>query len=169
MAPAYKRYFVHNATVFLTLVTAGRQYVFGEPARVKSAFETLKKVRSIHPFKMKAWVMMPDHLHLLIHVVDGHFDRIVQSFKRNVSLEFHRLNIWEGEVWQKRFYDHVIRNDEDFGNHLDYIHFNPVHHGLAHRPADYAFSSFDHYIRSGWYDPNWGKTIPNHIKHMKLE
>jgi putative transposase len=168
MAPAYKRYFVPNAMVFLTLVTAGRKNVFEDPARANTALAILREVKSLHPFKMKAWVVMPDHLHLLIHVIDGRFDRIVHSFKRNLSLEFHRLKMWQGEIWQNRFYDHVIRDDVDLANHVDYIHYNPVHHGFACRPADYPFSSFHHHAQKGRYPVDWGNTLPDNIKPMDL-
>jgi len=117
---------------------------------------------------MRAHVVIPDHIHFLIHTDDGRFDRVMHSFKRNVTLEFHRREIFSGDIWQNRFYDHVIRDDEDFANHLDYIHFNPVHHKRAVRPADYPFSSFHHYVKQGWYPPDWGNLAPDHIKNMNL-
>ena len=168
MAPAYKRYFVPNATVFLTLVTAGRKPVFDDPGLVPVALSILRNVKAYHPFKMKAWVVMPDHLHLLIHTMDGRFDKIIHSFKRNVSLKLHQTGIWAGDVWQKRFYDHVIRDETDFANHLDYIHFNPVHHGFVGCPAEYAFSSFHYYVKKGWVPMRWGNIMPDNIKDMDL-
>jgi len=168
MCPAYKRYFLPNAIIFLTLTTAARRPVFENAAFVSSALEILNNVKMLHPFHMKAYVAMPDHWHVLIQTDDGRFDRIVHSFKRNVSFEFHKQGFWEGEIWQGRFYDHVIRDDTDFKNHLDYIHFNPVHHGHADRPADYRFSSFHHYVKRGWYGPDWGSMIPDNVKGMDL-
>ena len=168
MCPAYKRYFIPNAFVFLTLTTAGRIAVFENAAYATSALEILKNVKKLHPFHMKAYVAMPDHWHLLIQTDDGRFDRIIHSFKRNVSLELHKQGLCGGDIWQKRYYDHVIRDEKDFCNHMDYIHFNPVHHGYANRPADHRVSSFQHYVKRGWYPPNWGRMIPDNIKDMDL-
>ena len=165
----YRRYFVPNTTVFLTAVTAERRPLFNNADNVESILAILKNVKPLHPFTMKSWVVMPDHLHLLIHTIDGRFDRVMHSFKRNVTLEFRKCGICDAEIWQKRFYDHVVRDDRDFSNHLDYIHFNPVHHGLAVRPVDFAFSSFQYYVERGWVLPNWGSMAPENIKEMNLE
>jgi len=165
----YRRYFVPNTTVFLTAVTAGRRPLFADPGNAASALAILKNVKLLHPFAMKAWVVMPDHLHLLIHTMDGRFDRIMHSFKRNVSVEFCKRGLYDEEIWQKRYYDHVIRDDGDFSNHLDYIHFNPIHHGLAVRPVDFAFSSFHHYVARGRVAASWGSMVPENIKEMNLE
>jgi putative transposase len=85
-----------------------------------------------------------------------------------VSLKLHQTGIRAGDVWQKRFYDHVIRDETDFANHLDYIHFNPVRHGFTRRPSEYAFSSFHYYVKKGWYTPEWGNIMPDNIKDMDL-
>jgi putative transposase len=169
MSPAYKRYFTPNAIVFLTLATAGRKPVFENPFLGESALGILNHVKALHPFQMKGYVMMPDHWHLMIHTQGGRFDKVVHSFKRNVTIEFHKKGFCEGAIWQDRFYDHVIRDDDDFSNHLDYIHFNPVHHGNASSPAEYPFSSFHHYVELEWYSLDWGNMIPEHIKNMNLE
>ncbi len=169
MCPAYKRYFKPNAIVFLTFTTKNRNPVFDNPSFVSLALEILHHVKTIHPFRMKGYVVMPEHWHLLIHTQDGHFDRIIHSFKRNVSFEFHKQGFCKGAIWQARYYDHVIRDDEDFRNHLDYIHFNPVHHGKTDRTAEYPFSSFHYYMERGWYQADWGNMIPNHIRNMNLE
>ena len=168
MCPAYKRYFVPNAIVFLTLATAGRRPLFENGDLAGRVLSILKHVKNIHPFAMKGYVVMPDHLHLLIHTNDGRFDRVMHSFKRNVTVEFHKQGVCDGEIWQKRFYDHVIRDDDDFRNHLDYIHFNPVHHERVKRPAEYPHSSFHHYMKQGWYPPDWGNITPDHIRNMNL-
>lgn len=165
----YRRYFVPNAIVFLTAVTGGRRPLFDNADNIAFLLSILKNVKLLHPFAMKAWVVMPDHLHLLLHTVDGRFDRVMHSFKRNVSARFCKCGIGEGEIWQKRYYDHVIRDDRDFFNHLDYIHFNPVHHGRVKRPAEFVFSSFQHYVERGWYTLEWGSMVPENIKEMDLE
>jgi putative transposase len=63
----------------------------------------------------------------------------------------------------------VIRDNKDFHNHLDYIHFNPVHHSCTRQVADYQFSSFHDYVERGWYNEKWGNMVPDNIKTMNLE
>ncbi|MFZ2630177.1 MAG: transposase [Desulfosalsimonadaceae bacterium] len=165
----YRRYFVPNASVFLTVVTAGRRPLFNNADNIASVFAIFRNVKLLHPFTMKAWVVMPDHLHLLIHTIDGRFDRVMHSFKRQVAAHFRDRGMGGGDIWQKRYYDHVVRDDRDFFNHLDYIHFNPVHHGIATRPGDFVSSSFHHYVARGWYASDWGSMTPDHIKSMNVE
>ena len=62
----------------------------------------------------------------------------------------------EQAVWQRRFWEHLIRNEEDFTSHVEYIHYNPVKHGLATTPKDWEYSSFHRYVRDGYYDLEWG-------------
>ncbi len=63
-------------------------------------------------------------------------------------------------MWQKRFWEHTIRDDRDYQRHLDYIHYNPVKHGLVKRPIDWPWSSFQRCVRQGLYHPEWGCTEP---------
>lgn len=65
----------------------------------------------------------------------------------------------ERAVWQKRFWEHQIRDEEDFNKHLDYIHYNPVKHGLVSRVRDWPFSSFHRYVDRGLYPLDWGENV----------
>ncbi|OKY73750.1 MAG: hypothetical protein BM485_16965 [Desulfobulbaceae bacterium DB1] len=81
-------------------------------------------------------------------------------------------DIRDGEffpLWQKRFYDHLIRDETDFARHLDYVHYNPVKHGFVDRAADFAHSSFAGWMDRGVYSINWGVAEPERIKNMDLE
>jgi putative transposase len=65
-------------------------------------------------------------------------------------------------VWQRRFFEHTIRDEDDFQAHLDYIHFNPVKHGLAASANDWPYSTFRRYVEMGFYDATWGRAaVPN--------
>ena len=75
----------------------------------------------------------------------------------------------ESLVWQRRFWEHTIRDDRDWRNHMDYIHFNPVKHGLVTRPCDWPWSSFRRMVDKGWYEPGWGNLEPVEISAMDLE
>ncbi len=66
----------------------------------------------------------------------------------------------ERDVWQRRFWEHLIRDDEDLRRHVEYTHYNPVRHGLAPRPVDWPFSTFHRYVRRGVYEPTWGTVEP---------
>ncbi len=68
-----------------------------------------------------------------------------------------------GKIWQNRFWEHLVRDEEDYRRHLDYIHINPVKHGLAARPEDWPHSSFGHYRDKGWYEPGWGAALPDFV------
>jgi putative transposase len=169
MCPRYRRHFVPNSVVFLTLVTAERAPVFQAREAVETALGVLRRVKVIHPFKMRGYVILPDHWHLLIWMRDGRFDQVVHSFKRSAAVALKEPAMAGGTVWQKRYYDHVIRDDRDLAKHLDYIHYNPVRHGHVAAPADYPSSSFHHYVSRGWYPENWGTTVPPTIDGMNLE
>ena len=67
-----------------------------------------------------------------------------------------RLKKKEKPIWQRRFWEHLIRNNNDLKRHIEYIHYNPVKHGLTKAPIDWAYSSFNHYVKKGIYDIKWG-------------
>jgi putative transposase len=75
----------------------------------------------------------------------------------------------EKPVWQNRFWEHTIKSERDRQNHADYIHYNPVKHGLVISPGDWPYSSFGRCVNKGWYDENWGKGEPENIKGMDFE
>jgi len=72
----------------------------------------------------------------------------------------------EAAVWQRRFWEHLVRDEEDFERHFDYIHYNPVKHGLAERPRDWPWSSFHRYVKAGYFTDNWGSAEPANIRGM---
>ncbi len=74
----------------------------------------------------------------------------------------------EVEIWQRRFWDHCIRDEEDLRRHLDYIHYNPVKHGLVRRPLDWPWSSFARYVSLGWYSPEWGCLEPESFEGLEV-
>jgi putative transposase len=72
----------------------------------------------------------------------------------------------ERGIWQRRFWEHTIRDDEDLVRHINYIHFNPVKHGLVTRLADWRWSSYHDYLRNGYYDEEWGDALPEDIVEL---
>jgi putative transposase len=102
-------------------------------------------VKELHAFTMLGYVFLPDRFHLLLKPTGkSACSAIMYSLKPNFTKEYKRLiGVSVPMVfWQKRFWDHVIRTEKDLQYNLDYIHYNPVHHRLVHRPEDWRHSSF---------------------------
>lgn len=157
-----RRAVVDEGLYFITTVTHQRKPVFTHP-EIAHLRTVLRAVKAHHPFTMRAYVFLPDHLHLLLRVgADTDISKLMHSFKRNATVAYKEAHGIEGNfsLWQRGFWDHVIRNERDFKNHLDYIHYNPVKHGLVQRPEDYPHSSYREYVRRGWYEIGWGHAAP---------
>lgn len=172
--PNFRRYYIPEAIVFITQVTKDRIHYL-EPKRNLALFwDTMEKVQAIYPFRLIAYVLLPDHFHWLMRVADesGNFSKVMQSIKRNFTLNFKTAyNISaSASLWQSRFWDHIIRDEEDFGNHFDYIHWNPVKHGYVTRPEDWSHSSYHHWLERDYYAIGWGRNDePSNISDMNYE
>jgi len=171
--PNIRRYYVPNAIVFVTQVVERREPIFGIASNVTLLRETLHHAKELHPFAMLGYVFLPDHLHLLIRPADrGNFSPIMHSLKRNFAINFKRTRDVTGSmrVWQKGYWDHIIRDEDDFHRHLDYIHYNPVRHGLVDKPEAWRFSSFLEWKARGVYDDGWGwSPLPDHLSNLDWE
>ena len=73
----------------------------------------------------------------------------------------------EAAIWQRRFWEHVIRDETDLNNHIDYIHYNPVKHSLVKNVADWPWSSFHRYVRMGYYESGWGEDVGEQVERME--
>lgn len=112
--------------------------------------------------RLSAWVILPDHFHAILDVEEKSISQIVHRFKVKYSIRYHYRH-GSGRVWQNRFWDHILRNQDDTNRHLDYIHFNPVKHGLVFDPFLYELSSLHKYYEDGFYQRDWG------MKEVNLE
>lgn len=125
----------------------------------------VRRVRQQHPFVIEAIVVLPDHLHTVWTLPDGDCDfstrwgLIEAGFSRGLArgepISASRARKSERGIWQRRFWEHTIRGDDDFARHVDYIHFNPVKHGHAARVGAWPFSSFRRMVRPGVYPEDW--------------
>ena len=164
----YRRSKAKGATFFFTVVTHRRESILcvKDNARlVKEAFDHIKIQR---PFGMDAFVLLPDHIHCIWTLPENDNDfstrwRLIKSyFSRRLDDENKyfrspsRASKGERGLWQRRFWEHTIRNDDDFSKHVEYIHYNPVKHGLVKSPKDWTYSSFDRYVSEGIYSSDWG-------------
>jgi len=169
----YRRADTPGATYFFTVVSYRRQPILcDEPIR-SALRHAIAEVRTRHPFVVEAWVLLPDHLHCLWRLPegDGDFSSRWRLIKRHVSAGIPAAVNKRGEktVWQRRYWEHLIRGEEDWRRHMDYIHYNPVRHGYVTAPAEWPHSSFRRCVERGWYEPDWGYAEPAELVGMEHE
>ncbi|NMM26325.1 MAG: transposase [Glaciimonas sp.] len=169
----YRRAQVPGGTYFFTVVTAGRQKILTNPDIRAALRAAIAKVRLMHPFIIDGWVLLPDHLHCIwtLPESDADFSTRWRLIKREVSvtcgmdylkpelLSVRRVKKQCGTLWQHRFWEHWIRNDADYAAHMDYLHFNPVKHGLVDSVSDWPWSSFHRHVAHQVYAADWGGRI----------
>lgn len=169
----YRRAFVPGGTYFFTVVTFKRQRFLIEPKSRRILREVIAIVRQQHPFSIDAWVLLPDHMHCIWTLPEGDADfskrwgLIKAKFSQETREIFFRpelcsqsnLKRRESTVWQRRFWEHYIRNDADYQRHVDYIHYNPVKHGLVTQVAHWPYSTFHRFVKAGLYPDNWGSDL----------
>ncbi len=151
-----RRYFRPGHLYFLTHVTYNRMPILVKEA--KALWDSIKRVRSEYPFIIKAWVILPDHFHILLHPLESNISAAMRRVKLGFSHQYRiKRSIPGGLLWQNRFGDHQIRDEDDPRRQVDYIHYNPVKHGLVDSPKEYQWSSFNEYLGRGYYVEDWGK------------
>jgi putative transposase len=180
--PEYRRAHLPGSTVFLTLITYRRDKLFSVPTNITRLRAVCSLTISERPFIIDAAVILPEHIHFLwtlppddsdysyrvgrIKVLFTRALRGVNNLPENVSES--RRKHRESDVWQRRFYEHTIRDEVDLRKHLDYLHFNPVKHGLVKCVHDWEYSSFHRGIRRGEYDRQWGCQCGDNILTPQL-
>jgi len=166
----YRRWYAPGGTFFFTVVTYRRRPFLTDPLARRCLRHAFQVVRSKRPFEIVAIVLLPDHLHALWTLPRGDADYSVRW--RRIKEEFTQRYLSEGglelertasrrqrnerSVWQRRFWEHAIRDEADLERRFDYIHYNPVKHGLATCPRDWPFSSFHRCVREHHYPADWG-------------
>ena len=169
----YLRVYIPGGCYFFTVVTMNRAPLFNTEARVDILRQAMRERMAKQPFQIDAMVVLPDHLHCIWRLPEEDCDyssrwrEIKKSVSRHISTVTNRRN--ERLVWQRRFWEHTIRDEDDWRRHVDYIHYNPVKHGLAKRPGDWPWSSFRKAVAKGWYDEAWGACEPEAIDGMDYE
>ena len=150
----FHRYYQPGQIVFITQVVEGRKPVFTNQSTTSLLRLTWQNVKVLHPFTMLAYVILPNHFHFLISPNSNtNFSQIMHSIKINFTIAYKKqMNISSlYTFWQKRFWDHVIRDETDLENHIHYIHFNPVKHGYVTEPDNWQNSSFHDWVKRGAY------------------
>ncbi len=160
----YRRSYVSGGCYFFTvnLQDRSKSLLVEHVDVLRSA---MRKVKQNHPFEIEAIVIMPNHLHALWQLPENDADfstrwnLIKGGFSRALSstelISKSREKKGERGIWQRRFWEHLIRDDKDYERHVDYIHFNPVKHGFVKRPVDWEYSSIHRYIQQGVVASDW--------------
>ena len=173
----YKRAFVENGYIHIIIVTYNRKHILTDNVDLlRTAF---KNVKSIYPFEIISICVLPDHIHMIINPNDIHtYPQIISSmkhyFSKNISVgqvcpTYNELktgykNKREKGIFQRRFFEHTIKSEEELNDHINYIHYNPVKHGFVDNVKDWEYSSFHKFVRHNLLDKDWGST--NDIKDI---
>lgn len=170
----YRRNYVPGGTFFFTLVAFGRRPIWKDEFARTLLRESMEKEREKRPFAIIATVLLSDHLHIIWTLPRGNSDyslrwqRIKEEFTENYLAaggtegvrNRSRRRKRERAVWQRRFWEHTVRDEDDLERCVDYIHWNPVKHGYVERVRDWPHSSFHRFVAAGHYDIDWGSTDP---------
>jgi putative transposase len=159
----YRRNFIPGGTFFFTVTLSDRRSsaLVDYIARLRDAF---RKARRLRPFDIDAIVVLPDHLHTIMTLPSGDADfpsrwQLIKGtftsglLAAGADLKPDRKG--EYALWQRRFWEHTVRDERDFERHVDYIHFNPVKHGLVAAVEQWPYSSFHRYVKDGLLPWDW--------------
>ena len=167
--PDYRRSFIEGGTYFFTVVTFQRQPILVNDFARGILHQAWMEVNKRFPFETVAVCLLPDHLHCIWRLPEGdaNYSTRLKEIKRRFSTGYlqeigpggernaSRQRKHEAAIWQRRFWEHTIENEEDLEVHLDYIHYNPIKHGLVEKAKDWPYSSFARYVKEGIYDKDW--------------
>lgn len=161
---SYRRNRVAGGTYFFTvnLLDRNSNLLVEEIEVLRQA---VRIVRARAPFHIDAWVVLPEHLHCIwtLPPDDADYSGRWRAMKTLFSTAMPatercsatRIRRGERGIWQRRFWEHTVRDDRDYAAHMDYVHFNPVKHGLVARAADWPYSSFHRCVAHGLYPADW--------------
>jgi putative transposase len=171
---------IPGETYFFTVVMFNRRKIFVSPRAVAILSEAMRSVRGEAPFQTVAVVVLPDHLHCIWNLPrsDADFSTRWRRIKREFTVRYiteiggnphgdissQRRARRERGVWQRRFWEHVVRDEDELERLCDYIHFNPVKHGHASSPSEWPWSTFGRFVAAGDYPPDWGRSCPPSIE-----
>ncbi|MBV8652735.1 MAG: transposase [Alphaproteobacteria bacterium] len=164
----YRRNFIAGGTFFFTVNLEDRRLSLLTEYIVELR-AAVREIRIRHPFTIDAMVVLPDHLHAVWTLPDGetNFSLLWRQIKANFSrslpvgerISNSRAARGERGIWQRRYWEHTIRDENDFARHVDYVHINPLKHGLVSRVRDWPYSSFHRMVRLGVYPEDWAGDV----------
>ena len=163
--PDYRRAWHPGGTYFFTVNLLQRQGNDLLTRHIELLRAVVKSVRQRHPFTIHGWGVLPEHLHCIIELPPD--DANYASRWRLIKMEFSkalprterlsavRTRRGERGIWQRRYWEHLIRDERDYRAHMDYVHINPVKHGLVESVADWPYSTFHRMVAEGLYPVSW--------------
>jgi len=164
----YRRNFIPGGSFFFTVNLADRRLRL-LTEHIDQLRDAFREVRRHHPFTTDAVVVLPDHLHAVWTLPEGDADfalrwrQIKSSFSGKVPsgepISCSRAARGERGIWQRRYWEHTIRDEDDFARHVDYVHINPVKHRLVTRVRDWPYSSFHRMVKLGLYPEDWAGDV----------
>lgn len=169
----YKRLFLDNTYVFITIVTGKRKKFLIE--NIDLLRESFNECKKKYAFDIFAIAIMPDHIHMIIKPKNiNEYPKIIGQIKmyftKNSKVKYETNNNRESNIWQRRYWEHTIKDENDLYRHLDYIHFNPIKHGYIKKAVDWEHSSFNKFVKMGYYEQNWCNFEDTHnILNMDLD
>lgn len=169
----YRRCYISGGSYFFTVVTERRAPILANDEARDLLRTAIRACQQQWPFSVKALVLLPDHLHAIWTLPPGdadyskrwgfikkHFTQhwlVANGMEQALSLSKQRQR--RRGVWQRRFWEHALRDERDYAQHLDYLHYNPVKHGLVSTVADWPYSSFHRFVSKGFYPAHWGRDL----------
>ncbi len=167
--PNWRRAVVPGGTYFFTVVTDQRRPIFESLIARSILGDVMRECQTTHPFDVRAIVLLPEHLHSIwcMPPGDAKYSARWQWIKTQFTSRWLAAGGTECDVspgrqhegrkgvWQPKFWEHTIEDEDDFESHFDYIHYNPVKHGHVRCPSDWPASSFHRWVRRGVYSPHW--------------
>lgn len=152
----YKRLFIQKSFVFITIVTNDRIPILTN--NINLLYKNFNNVSKFYDFKLISYVILKDHIHCIIKPTNiNEYPKIIKSFKYSFTKQFNvgLVNPTYKKLWQNRYWEHTIRDENDLYKHLDYIHYNPIKHSFVTKAIDYPYSSFKNFVSKGYYDKDW--------------
>ncbi len=163
--PDYRRAWHPGGTYFFTVNLLQRQGNDLLTRQIEVLRAVIKSVQQRYPFRIHGWVVLPEHLHCVIELPPDDADfatrwRLIKmdfskALPRTERLSAVRIRRGERGIWQRRYWEHLIRDERDYRTHMDYVHINPVKHGLVERAAEWPYSTFHQMVAQGIYPADW--------------
>ena len=164
--PNYRRAWQPGGTWFFTVTLQHRSDNDLLVRHIDALRAAVRAVAAPHPFTIDGWVVLPEHLHCILtlppddtdfamrwRLIKGRFARSLPEAGKPSAAEPRR---GERGIWQRRYWEHLVRDENDLRRHMDYLHFNPVKHGLVTRVGDWPYSTFHRLVAAGLYAADWG-------------
>ncbi len=180
--PNYLRAYIPGGTFFFTVKTERNTPIFRKDFAVRILGNVIRETQEQWPFEINAIVLLPDHLHAIWSLPenDANFPKrwawlkkeFTKRYLQNGGLEQpvseSRVKYRNRGVWQRKFWEHAIKDEDEFQTYFDYIHWNPVKHGYVNSPANWLHSSFHRWAKKGVYEKNWGHSLqePENLKKI---